>query len=514
MLSDVVFERDLLEVVEQFLALGEIARPRVSRAEREGIGMVRRIDAAAGVAVDIPGAAEFGVLLDDGVGDAEPAERNAQRDGADAGADDQHMLLRELLTGRRLGPARFAGNETHFLAHQRRIFRRDVFAERRAHHLQHQLVAGVGDDGLRFAVFEQLQHGGADFGLDFRRQAGLRIGNQADVAPGLVGRFQPALVAGHVDQHHQQHADVALGDRGRQIEFLARQFDIHARVLTDAPGASAQAAIGGPGGACDISGVDRKVDSGDAAAHRRQQPRDRLRDLDRLDQPVHRGRAFEQLPVQRAGGDAGFQRGGAREAGRDRVDAHAGAAPFGGKRLRDLDDAGFRGGVGVDRPRRHAGDGGDIDDGAMPALGHLHADAARDQEGAAQVDVDLAVPLIHPHALDRVHLAEDAGGVDEAGDRAVRGLDIGDAADDGAFARDIERRRPQDRLRSRQRLRRDIDDHDRWPCSASSVAVAAPMPRLPPVTRTIPSAVMVIAFFRGEQAARDELLAYVSIPHP
>src|SRR6185312_16307724 len=61
MLSNVVFERDLLEVIEQFLALGEIARPWVSCAEREGIGVVRRIDAATGVAVDIPGAAELGV---------------------------------------------------------------------------------------------------------------------------------------------------------------------------------------------------------------------------------------------------------------------------------------------------------------------------------------------------------------------------------------------------------------------------------------------------------------------
>src|ERR1044071_9052066 len=43
------------------------------------------------------------------------------------------------------------------------------------------------------------------------------------------------------------------------------------------------------------------------------------------------------------------------------------------------------------------------------------------------------------------------------------------------------------------------------PCSASSVAVAAPMPRLPPVTSTISSAVMVVAFFRCEQAARNQL---------
>src|SRR3954466_13352322 len=47
----------------------------------------------------------------------------------------------------------------------------------------------------------------------------------------------------------------------------------------------------------------------------------------------------------------------------------------------------------------------------------------------------------------------------------------------------------------------------RWPCSASSVAVAAPMPRLPPVTRTMPSALMAVALAGfGEQPARHQLL--------
>jgi hypothetical protein len=42
----------------------------------------------------------------------------------------------------------------------------------------------------------------------------------------------------------------------------------------------------------------------------------------------------------------------------------------------------------------------------------------------------------------------------------MRSLDVGDAADDGAFARHVEWCGPQDRLRSRQRLRRDIDNND------------------------------------------------------
>ena len=71
--ENVVLERDLLEIVEQLLALCEITGPLISRAEGEGIRMVRRIDTAAGVAVDVPGAAELGILLDDRIGDAETA---------------------------------------------------------------------------------------------------------------------------------------------------------------------------------------------------------------------------------------------------------------------------------------------------------------------------------------------------------------------------------------------------------------------------------------------------------
>ena len=67
------------------------------------------------------------------------------------------------------------------------------------------------------------------------------------------------------------------------------------------------------------------------------------------------------------------------------------------------------------------------------------ADAASE---SAQIDVDPAIPVFHPYALDGMHLAEDAGGVDQSGDRTMPRLDIGNAAHDGGFTGDIERRRP------------------------------------------------------------------------
>ncbi len=75
--ANVMFERDLLEIVQQFFALREITGPVVACAERERVGMIGRIDAAAGIAVDVPCAAQLCVLFNDGVGDAQPAERHA-----------------------------------------------------------------------------------------------------------------------------------------------------------------------------------------------------------------------------------------------------------------------------------------------------------------------------------------------------------------------------------------------------------------------------------------------------
>jgi hypothetical protein len=114
----------------------------------------------------------------------------------------------------------------------------------------------------------------------------------------------------------------------------------------------------------------------------------------------------------------------------------------------------------MNRSRRHAGNGGDIDDRAVPAACHPLADATRYQECAAQIDVDLAVPIIHAHFFDRMHLAEDAGGIDEAGDGPMRDFDRGNTGEHCRFARDVERFSPEDCLRSLHLLRKDVDDHD------------------------------------------------------
>src|SRR4029077_18651112 len=209
MLTDVVLGCDFLQIVEKLLALAKVARPGISRTEGIGIGMVRRIDAAARIAVDVPGAPELVVLLDDGIGNAQATERDPKRNGTDPGSDDQDVMLRHSPLWWTLAPAGVARYKAHLLPHQRRIFRRDVLAQARAHHLENQLISGVGDDRLWIAMRKQFQDCGTDLMLDLRGHASVGIRDQADVALGLVWRLQPALVAGHVHQYHQQNADVA-----------------------------------------------------------------------------------------------------------------------------------------------------------------------------------------------------------------------------------------------------------------------------------------------------------------
>ena len=113
----------------------------------------------------------------------------------------------------------------------------------------------------------------------------------------------------------------------------------------------------------------------------------------------------------------------------------------------------------MDRAGRHSRDRGNIDNGAMASFGHALTGTAGHQKRAAQIDVDFAIPIVHAHALGRVHLSEHAGCIDETGDRTMDGFDISDTAEDSGFAGDIERIRPQHRLRTRQNFGCNICYH-------------------------------------------------------
>ncbi len=96
--------------------------------------------------------------------------------------------------------------------------------------------------------------------------------------------------------------------------------------------------VGLPAYAREEARVDWHIDSGYGAAAGPDQPRDGAAHLARLHQPLQGGRLLQPMFRQRADLECGLERRRTREARRDRVDAHAGRAPFGRQRLRQVDD--------------------------------------------------------------------------------------------------------------------------------------------------------------------------------
>ena len=207
---------DVLEVVVQLVAQREVLRPVVGR-ERERVEVVRRVDPGARVVVVPPGAAHRLVLLDDREGDAQLLEVHGRADARDAAADDQHPeALRHVEAALVLVGEVQAELRRHHVA----VLAGHRFAHGARQHLDEQLGRGLGDRHGPAGPPGQdgLERGLPDLLLDVLGEAGVVVVAHAAAARRPVGRLQPAVLAGHLEQHHQQRRDV--GDRHRLGERL------------------------------------------------------------------------------------------------------------------------------------------------------------------------------------------------------------------------------------------------------------------------------------------------------
>src|SRR5581483_1993771 len=132
------------------------------------------------------------------------------------------------------------------------------------------------------------------------------------------------------------------------------------------------------------------------------------------------------------------------ETGRDCVHADAAGAELDGEGLRHHDERRFRHAVEhAVKLRSHAGDGGDVDDGAGTALYHSRSDQAREAEGGFQVDLDHFVELRIVHVDGRTLGDVGAGVIDHniytaevAGGLVNESLQVFEAADVRGFGDD------------------------------------------------------------------------------
>ena len=142
--------------------------------------MVRTVDAAPGIAVLEPGAADLVVLVDHGERDAGLLQPMGGEDPGHAGADDQDVKLRLLLGRDRLE----AGLAVGILAVERQLLRQELdvllgerCADHPVHHLAHR--RGVGRRRQRAAAVaicpDRLERELASLLLLVERDAALQI---------------------------------------------------------------------------------------------------------------------------------------------------------------------------------------------------------------------------------------------------------------------------------------------------------------------------------------------------
>ena len=136
------------EIILNFIAWREIAAPAIGFAKAQTIGMIGRIDAAAGVIILPPCAADIGVFLQYQIGDAFIVQQLAHHQTGHTGTDNDNRRGR--LRGR-CGNCRAQRCKTHLLAHHRRIFIRHILGQTMTHHGQHLRFIRVRGEGWRIA---------------------------------------------------------------------------------------------------------------------------------------------------------------------------------------------------------------------------------------------------------------------------------------------------------------------------------------------------------------------------
>ncbi len=186
--------------------------------------MIRRIDAAAGIAVLIPGAANGVVLLEDDKGDAGLAQLNAGVEAGHAGSDDDDFGV--LQRGRAGRPAPLQAPRGQAVAGQILAHHRDVvvghrFAGRDRHHLAQERVVSLPRRPRSSArdLREHLGEPVADLRPKRSGHEFLVIHRAAD--EGFCG-LQPVSLAGELHQRKQQRCRISRLQRLPQFGGFAR----------------------------------------------------------------------------------------------------------------------------------------------------------------------------------------------------------------------------------------------------------------------------------------------------
>ncbi len=212
-----------LEVGAQLLLLRIELRPVVVGLEGVAVEVIGDVNAAAGVGVLEPGAADAVVLLDHRVGDARLLQPDGGEQTRHTGADDQDAkVARRRGTGRGLQRrgARVAAVERHLLHHHRHVLVRHRLADQEAHHA----MDGVGIWRRRqrtaaIAIVGERRRGAApDLRLLLVGHRSLHVAQHRLARPDRA--VEDGSVAGQMDQRHHQRRHTGAGDDAIQKRIV------------------------------------------------------------------------------------------------------------------------------------------------------------------------------------------------------------------------------------------------------------------------------------------------------
>ena len=186
--------------------------------------MVGRIDAAAGVYVFIPGAADGIVLLDDDEGDAGLPQLNGGIETGHAGPDNDDIGALQRGGVQRQSPfqaARWQAVVGQVLAHHRDIVVGHRFACGDRHHLAQQRVVGPPRHGPASAgpLRQRVAQSVADRCPQRFRHEFLVVHRPTDEG---FGGFQPMPFARELYQRQQQRRGIGRFERAAQLGVFRR----------------------------------------------------------------------------------------------------------------------------------------------------------------------------------------------------------------------------------------------------------------------------------------------------
>ena len=126
----------IFQVLLNFFAGRKITAPGVTRPERKGVGVIRRINATARVGVLQPGTPDICIFFDDPKGNTPLQQQHAKHNSADTRAHNQYWQIFLLRAGFYSRNTFRQAGESHLLTHHGRIFRVYPLTKAGAHHTQ------------------------------------------------------------------------------------------------------------------------------------------------------------------------------------------------------------------------------------------------------------------------------------------------------------------------------------------------------------------------------------------